>query len=314
MIEKGVETVLIDETHTEASSSAAAAAAAEQQPSKLKAKGSKEGWGAMFVGDRAKEDDAAAAAGAPTIMANGHHPPTQDDDDDGHGRIQGGRGGDNKKKKKSWPSLAGGVVFVAGAAAGAGIATGVSNSRLAYVQSSEIQQAMQKHKGTTKDGKSSCPLEPTTGVECGNVYDSTAGDEAVVILGRNLLCDENITEADGSRNGALTLIGKGAVLDCQGYTISQTTDKGSAAALDCDILPFTNTARLRMKQECGLFYEAGVILKDGATMRNCNIEKFWGGAGILDGGEIQDSEFSLNRRGVEILSFAANTVSKISNR
>jgi hypothetical protein len=269
--------------------------------------------------DRAKDD----AAPTPTMMANGHHPPTQDDDDDddddGHSRIQGGREGD-KKKKKSWPSLAGGVVFVAGAAAGAGIATGVSNSRLAYVQPSEIQQAMQKHKGTTKAGKSSCPLEPTTGVKCGNVYDSTAGDEAVVILGQNLLCDEDTALADGSRNGALTLIGKGAVLDCQGYTISQTTidatgiDKGSAAAFDCDIFPGNDAERLRMKQKCGLFNVYGVLLEDGATMRNCNIQKFWGGASIVNGGKIEGTEFSLNRRVVNLSSRAANTVSKISNR
>jgi hypothetical protein len=190
---------------------------------------------------------------------------------------------------------------------------------LAYVQPSEIQQAMQKHKGTTKAGKSSCPLEPTPGVQCGNVYNSTAGDEAVVILGQNLLCDDDTALADGSPNGALTLIGKGAVLDCQGYTISQTTidatgiDKGSAAAFDCGIFPKPADIQW-MKKECGLFNVYGVILEDGAIMRNCNIEKFWAGSVIVNGGKIENSGFSLNRRGVEIANFAANTVSKISNR
>jgi hypothetical protein len=209
------------------------------------------------------------------------------------------------------------VVFVAGAAAGAGIATGVSNSRLAYVQPSEIQQAMQKHKGkgTTKAGKSSCPPEPTPDVQCGNTYvDST------VILGQNLLCDEDTALADGSRNGALTLIGKGAVLDCQGYTISQTTvningtDTGSAAALDCEIFPSNNAERLRLKKECGLFNVFGVILEDGARMRNCNIQKFWGGASIEGGGKIEGTEFSLNRRVVNLSSRAANAVYKVVNR
>jgi ferredoxin-fold anticodon binding domain-containing protein len=69
-----------------------------------------------------------------------------------------------------------------------------------------------------------------------------------------------------------------------------------------------------LKQECGLFFQWGVILKDGARMVDCNIQKFYDGAEIENGGEIQDSEFSLNWRGVQIANFAANTVSKISNR
>ena len=172
---------------------------------------------------------------------------------------------------------------------------------------------------TSKSSKSSasCPPKPTPGVECGNVYNTTDTDEeVVVILGQNLLCDENMTEADGSLNGALTLVGKNAVLDCQGYTISQTTDKGSAAALDCDVFPEpgNSTQILKFKRECGLFYEAGVILKAGATMRNCKIQKFYDGAEVDDGGEIKDSEFSLNRVGVEVVNSAANTVSKVVNR
>ena len=170
---------------------------------------------------------------------------------------------------------------------------------------------------TSKSSKSSsyCPPEPTQNVECGNVYNSTAtGEQVVVTLGGNLLCDENITEADDTRNAVLTLEGEDAVLNCQGYTISQTSDEGSAAAVDCDIFPSNSTERLRAKQECGLYFQFGVILKDGAKMMNCNIQKFWDGAEIRDGGEIQDSEFSLNRRGVQILNRGTNTTSKIANR
>ena len=79
-------------------------------------------------------------------------------------------------------------------------------------------------------------------------------------------------------------------------------DKGSAAALDCPIIPSNSTERLRLKQECGLFFQWGVILKDGARMVDCNIQKFYDGAGIEDGGEIQDSEFSLNWRGYKLLT------------
>ena len=144
----------------------------------------------------------------------------------------------------------------------------------------------------------------------------------VVTLGQNLLCNENITEADNSTNAALTLAGEKAVLNCQGYTISQTTvnidgiDKGSAAARDCNYSIRNGTELLIMKQECGLFYEWGVILTDGARMVNCNIQKFFLGAGIRNEGGIVDSQFNLNRRGVQILNNddAANTVSKVANR
>ena len=176
---------------------------------------------------------------------------------------------------------------------------------------------------TSKSSKSSsyCPPEPTPDVQCGNVYNSTAtGEQVVVTLGGNLLCSGNITEADDTRNAALTLEGEDAVLNCQGYTISQTTvnidgtETGSAAAVDCDIFPSNSAKRLRMKQECDIFFQFGVILKDGAKMMNCNIQKFWGGAEIRDGGEIQDSEFSLNYRGVQIANRGTNTTSKIANR
>jgi hypothetical protein len=89
------------------------------------------------------------------------------------------------------------------------------------------------------------------------------------ILGQNLICDGNITEADGSSNAALTLVGKNAVLDCRGYTISQVTES-SAAAVDCDNdyqykLPLTNSTEiLSMKRECGLFFQNGVKLKNEA--------------------------------------------------
>ncbi len=151
---------------------------------------------------------------------------------------------------------------------------------------------------TSKSSKSSvsCPPEPTPDVQCGNVYvDST------IILGGNLIC----TEASDERSTALTLKGKKAVLDCQGYTISQETNS-SAAALECP-------SQFETK-ECGLFYEYGVILEDGASIKNCNIKKFYVGSYMVNGGEIKDSEFSLNREGVNIDNFAANTVSKVANR
>ena len=66
---------------------------------------------------------------------------------------------------------------------------------------------------SSKSSSSTCPPEPTPDVECGNIYNSTAaGEQVVVTLGGNLLCDGNITQADGS-SAALTLIGKDAKVD-----------------------------------------------------------------------------------------------------
>jgi hypothetical protein len=136
---------------------------------------------------------------------------------------------------------------------------------------------------TSKAGKSSayCPPEPIPGVQCGNTY-----TDSTVILGQNLIC----TEGRDGAEAALHLKGKKALLDCQGYTISQNTNS-SSAALDCPQFG-----------QCGLFYDFGVILEAGAIMKNCNIKKFYVGSFMVDGGEIKDSEFSLNRDGVQIVN------------
>ncbi len=150
--------------------------------------------------------------------------------------------------------------------------------------------------------------DPTPGVECGDVYTNTT-----VILGENLICEGNITEADDSRNFALKLSGKHAVLNCQGHTVSQVTES-SAAALDCPNFPGNSTLREKMKKECGLLYQFGIYLEDGASMKDCNVQKFYVGGRMDNGGKIEGSEFSLNREGVQISNFAANTVSKVTHR
>jgi hypothetical protein len=163
---------------------------------------------------------------------------------------------------------------------------------------------------TSKSSKSSptCPPDPTPDVECGKVYTNTT-----VILGQNLICEGNITEADESRNFAIRLSGKNAVLKCQGHTVSQVTES-STAALDCPIIPANATERLRMKQECGFLYVFGVYLEDGASMEECNVQKFYVGGRIDNGGTIEGSEFSLNARGLEIPNVNGNTLTKVTHR
>ena len=143
-----------------------------------------------------------------------------------------------------------------------------------------------------------CPL-PTQAVTCGDVY----SDSKVITLGRDVICPVNMTEVDGTRNAAITVRGEGTVLDCQGYSIIQVTNSSSAAK-DCKLFPYKdNASEIKlMKETCGLSYVWGVSVENGATVKNCNIQQFWGGAVIKDGGSFEQSAFSLNRRGLEISS------------
>ena len=145
---------------------------------------------------------------------------------------------------------------------------------------------------------SDCPL-PTQLVTCGDVY----SDGKVITLGRDVICPVNMTEVDGTRNAAITVRGEGTVLDCQGYSIIQATNS-SAAAVDCFVFPTEGDATQikRMKETCGLSYVWGVSVENGASVKNCNIQQFWGGAIIKDGGSFEQSAFSLNYRGLEIES------------
>jgi len=62
-----------------------------------------------------------------------------------------------------------------------------------------------------------------------------------------------------------------------------------------------------MKQECDLFYQGGIWLVGGATAINCNVENFYDGYLIEKGGEVQKSDASRNRDGVEILDDSGST-------
>jgi hypothetical protein len=88
----------------------------------------------------------------------------------------------------------------------------------------------------------------------------------------------------------------------------------TASAIDCKVYPGNSSERLLMKQECGLFYEYGILIQDGATVKNCNVKKFWSGGFIEDGGVIENSHFSLNNVGVTVSNEIPNTMSKVLKR
>ena len=170
--------------------------------------------------------------------------------------------------------------------------------------------AFDSNSKSSKSKAEDCPPVPNN-VTCGATYNNAGA----ITLGRDLVCNGNITEADGSRNAALTVSGN-TVLDCQGNSISQVT-KSTGAAVDCDVAPSrsNSTQTELMKKECGLFYQWGIIVKDGATVKNCITRQFHGGISMEEGGTIENSEVSLNRRGMQVLNTLSNaTQSKVVSR
>ena len=164
---------------------------------------------------------------------------------------------------------------------------------------------------SSKSSKSNadCP-PPTQEVSCGDVYES--GE--VITLGGDVLCEGNITEAVGIPNAGITVRGEGTVIDCNGFSIRQKTDS-SAAALDCKVWPVRDATQiLLMKETCDLYYMWGIIVENGATAKNCNVQQFWGGASIKDGGTVLNSDFSLNFRGIEVENENDNTQSNVKSR
>ena len=152
-----------------------------------------------------------------------------------------------------------------------------------------------------KAGKESsaqlCP--PITDVTCGQVFNNSG----LIILGQDLICK---TEAGASIDAAITLVGKDTVLDCQGRSITQVTPS-SASAIDCSVNPYEQGA-------CGLFYEFGFIAAEGATVKNCNVNKFYYGGNIVNGGVVDSSDFSLNRFGLFVSNRVSNTTYKVTKR
>ena len=108
------------------------------------------------------------------------------------------------------------------------------------------------------------------------------------------------------------LSGEGTVVDCNGFSVRQKTDS-SAAAVDCDVFPTrcNETKILLMKQSCDLYFVWGFKVENGATLKNCNVQQFWGGAEILNGGSVENSQFSLNYRGLQVLNEEDNTQSNV---
>ena len=163
----------------------------------------------------------------------------------------------------------------------------------------------------SKSGKSGpfCDTEPS--VVCGQTVTGTA------VLNEDLFCTDLIDcstpdVVTKTLNAAIKVVGADAVIDCKGHTVRQLTSKSAAS---CEYSPgalFTNSnKRKEMKEEYDLFYQAGIWLADGATAINCNVEHFYDGFLVQNGGEVKKSEASRNRGGVDILD-DTGSMTKIS--
>ncbi|KAL7453464.1 hypothetical protein ACHAWC_006080 [Mediolabrus comicus] len=162
---------------------------------------------------------------------------------------------------------------------------------------------------SSKSNADDCP-PPTQEVSCGSTFDS--GE--VITLAGDVFCEENITQAVGVRDAAITVRGEGTVVDCNGFSVRQKTDS-SAAAVDCDVFPSEDNATqiLLMKETCDLYFVWGIKVENGATAKNCNVQQFWGGVEILNGGSVENSQASLNFRGLQVENENDNTYSNVKS-
>ena len=150
----------------------------------------------------------------------------------------------------------------------------------------------------SKAGKSGSFCEPASVITCGETFTNE------VILSDNLICtdviDTNTPNTQLRRlNAAIKVEGANAVIDCKGHTISQITSKSAAACATNPGFALTpSDNRKQMKKDCDLYYQAGIILLDGATAINCKVEQFYEGFLVVNGVEVKKSEAYGNVRGV----------------
>jgi hypothetical protein len=117
------------------------------------------------------------------------------------------------------------------------------------------------------------PEPPITVTGCGEIFTNQK-----VVLADNLECGSLV---GGQQDCAVTLNGPEAEIDCNGNTLSQ------------EATPQAN-------YNDGPFLY-GICLNNGATAINCNVQKFFGGIEVTDGGEVRSSFLTSNNIGIVAL-------------
>ncbi len=212
------------------------------------------------------------------------------------------------KKKKSSSSLSSIRNIIISVIAVAGTTAAVTTA----VKGAKEQQFVAS---LSAAGKSSKPPPYCPVVECDGIYTDK------VYLNDDLDCGGDVTATVGQDssinqvNCAVTLEGPNAELDCNGYKVYETssTSDDPDSARNCDNTLGTPGNIKTMKQTCEIYYVNGVCLKDGASLKNCGVEKFFRGAFIKNSGTIKDSTIRRNTFGIQVLDDQAGDKTEISD-
>lgn len=168
------------------------------------------------------------------------------------------------------------------------------------------------------DGKGEDFCEEDKVIECGVTFTNEK-----VMLSDDFFCGEMYSytpnEERMALNAAITLIGPDASIDCQGHSVRQRTGVGFAERC-LDFLwrnegdPFEPSyERWLMKSNCEIYYQAGILLIDGAKAINCNVGNFYEGFYIINGGHVHKSEAVGNRNGVSIQDVTGSVETRVSD-
>eukprot|EP00984_Skeletonema_dohrnii_P027702 scaffold17338_cov88-Skeletonema_dohrnii-CCMP3373.AAC.3 len=183
-------------------------------------------------------------------------------------------------------------------------------------KSASVSVCLSEHEPVDEGGLDFYKCEQKV-VECGDIFT----DEEIVLT-HDVFCANNYWNATQEEkeeldrvNAAITLSGPSASIDCNGYSVRQiwtapvSPPPKHARARDCIVSllgagsndPFEpSPTRSYMRGFCSNYYQAGILLADGAKAINCKAEEFYDGFLIINGGELKKSEASGNTYGVAI--------------
>ena len=120
------------------------------------------------------------------------------------------------------------------------------------------------------------PEPPITLTGCGESF-----TDQKVVLSDNLDCGPRDDDV-GRQLCAVILDGPQAELDCKDKTLSQVASSQVASSPQYLDGPFSS----------------GICLKNGAKAINCNVQRFYYGISVTDGGEVVNSNLGSNNDGI----------------
>jgi len=153
-------------------------------------------------------------------------------------------------------------------------------------KSASVSVCLSEHEPVDEGGLDFYKCEQKV-VECGDIFT----DEEIVLT-HDVFCANNYWNATHEEkeeldrvNAAITLSGPSASIDCNGYSVRQiytTPVSPPKYARDCFVSllgdisdPFEpSPTRPYMRGSCSNYYQAGILLADGAKAINCKAEEF----------------------------------------